>query len=130
MKHFSKFMFCFVMLTASILHSNEDLKNQLMFYYAARIQPWHIAARQAVAKFNKQYPDQKLEELKCKQLGYLSFTLKKIFYLNVTPHDSYRNYHAELAGPHLHKRHLSILPETHFKQIYYMLINHVVGKPK
>ncbi len=73
MKHFSKFMFCFVMLTASILHSNENLKNQLMFYYAARIQPWHIAARQAVAKFNKQYPDQKLKELECEKLWNLHF---------------------------------------------------------
>ncbi len=126
MKYYTKYLFCtfFIIQTTSCSHEISAI------VYTTQINPWLKATREAVEKFNQQHPDQKLEELKCKQLGYLSFTLKKIFYLNVTPHDSYRNYHAELAGPHLHKRHLSILPETHFKQIYYMLINHVVGKPK
>jgi hypothetical protein len=120
------------MLTASMLHSNEDLKNQLIFYYAARIQPWHIAARQAVEKFNQQNPDQKLKELECEKLWNLHFkskNSKQKIELKIKQQQSIDAFRAKLEGPGLHKEHTSLTPETMHQAIYNMLINHV-GKPK
>lgn len=132
MKHFSKFVFCFFMLTESILHSNENFKNQLIYYYVAHIQPWHQAARTAVATFNQQCPDKKLKEQETEKLFNLHFqseNSEQNIKLKIKQQPHFDAFQVKLKGLNLDKDHTSLTPETMHQAIYNMLINHV-GKQK
>ncbi len=103
----------------------------IALYYAAKIEPWHTAARQTIQEFNQQHPEQKLQEQNSEKMHNLSFQFKDsstTIELKIKQDRHLDTFRIKLTGPNLHKEHVAQNPDTMKTALFNMLLNHLVKK--